>query len=110
MGSAVTIRLIKKIRSFLGPFDQLGHFATPINAIRIYEPIPSGNLIQLDKLRNAVSRLLEYYFNLTGRMHVDPNTGVRSMTRIGPGTQLVEAYCNTERRWMSRRRYGVRKD
>lgn len=78
----------------LSPFDQLVHFVTPINAVWIYEPLSSSDTVPLERLRNAISRLLDYYPHLTGRMHIDPNTGVRTMTRIGSGIHLLEAKCD----------------
>ncbi|OJJ04193.1 hypothetical protein ASPVEDRAFT_43655 [Aspergillus versicolor CBS 583.65] len=79
----------------LGPFDQLGHFATPINAVWIYEPLPSVDLIPLERLHKAISHLLDYYPHLTGRIHINPDTDVRSITRLGTGIHLLEAYCDT---------------
>lgn len=78
----------------LGPFDQLGHFATPVNAVWIYESSSSVDLIPLERLRKALSCLLDYYPHLTGRLHIDPETDVRSMTRLGTGIHLLEATCN----------------
>ncbi|RAH81393.1 hypothetical protein BO86DRAFT_273235, partial [Aspergillus japonicus CBS 114.51] len=86
----------------LGPFDQLGHFATPINAVWIYHPSPSGDLIPVDRLRKAISRLLDYYPHLTGRLRIDPATGVRSMTRLGTGIHLSEAQCDAPLRSFAR--------
>lgn len=78
----------------LGPFDQLGHFATPVNAVWIYESSPSIDLIPLERLRRAISRLLDYYPHLTGRLQIDPETDVRSITRLGTGIHLLEAACD----------------
>ncbi|KAL3490345.1 transferase [Aspergillus germanicus] len=75
----------------LGPFDQLGHFATPVSAVWIYES-SSNNLIPLKRLHKAISRLLDYYPHLTGRLHIDPDTDVRTMTRLGSGIHLLEAH------------------
>ncbi|KAH6989123.1 transferase, partial [Ilyonectria sp. MPI-CAGE-AT-0026] len=77
----------------LGPFDQLGHFATPINAVWIYES-PSLDLVPLERLRKAISRLLDYYPHLTGRICIDASTDVRSVNRLGTGIHLVEACCD----------------
>ncbi|BCR91477.1 uncharacterized protein ACHE_70320S [Aspergillus chevalieri] len=78
----------------LGPFDQLGHFATPVNAVWIYESSSSVSLIPLERLHKAISRLLDYYPQLTGRLHIDTETDVRSMTRLGSGIHLLEATCD----------------
>jgi hypothetical protein len=77
----------------LGPFEQLGHFATPVSAVWIYES-SSNDFIPLEKLHKAVSRLLDYYPRLTGRLHIDPDSDVRTMTRLGRGIHLLEAYCD----------------
>ncbi|KAH8807360.1 transferase [Xylogone sp. PMI_703] len=77
----------------LGPFDQLGHFATPINVVWIYES-SSVDLIPLERLHKALSRLLDYYPQLTGRLHINHDTDARSITRIGTGIQLLEASCD----------------
>ncbi|CAI7585573.1 unnamed protein product [Penicillium pancosmium] len=42
----------------LGPFNLLGHFATPTNAVWIYEPLSSANLVSLERLRNAIRNAL----------------------------------------------------
>ncbi|KAJ5420899.1 hypothetical protein N7465_003418 [Penicillium sp. CMV-2018d] len=78
----------------LGPFDQLGHFATPVNAVWIYESSSSTDFIPFERLRIAISRLLDYYPHLTGRLHIDPETDVRSMTKLGTGIHLLEATCD----------------
>lgn len=77
----------------LGPFDQLGHFATPVTAVWVYES-SSVNLVPLERLQKAISRLLDYYPHLTGRLHIDPSTDVRSLNRLGTGMHLVEARCD----------------
>lgn len=77
----------------LGPFDQLGHFATPVAAVWVYES-SSISLIPLERLHKAISRLLNYYPHLTGHLHIDPITDVRSVDRLGTGIHLVEARCD----------------
>ncbi|KAE8140519.1 hypothetical protein BDV38DRAFT_290238 [Aspergillus pseudotamarii] len=79
----------------LGPFDQLLHFGIPVSAVWIYESSSSSaGLIPVERLRNAISRLLDYYPHLTGRLRIDPNTDVRSMTRLSTGVHFLEAYCD----------------
>ncbi|KAE8361681.1 transferase [Aspergillus caelatus] len=79
----------------LGPFDQLLHFGIPVSAVWIYESSSSSaGLIPIERLRNAISRLLDYYPHLTGRLRIDPNTDVRSITRLSSGVHLLEAYCD----------------
>ncbi|KAJ0419174.1 transferase family-domain-containing protein [Aspergillus carlsbadensis] len=85
----------------LGPFDQLGHFATPVSAVWIYESA-SEELIPPERLHKATSRLLDYYPHLTGRLHISPDTDVRTMTRLGSGIHLLEANCDVPLRSFSR--------
>lgn len=77
----------------LGPFDQLFHFATPVTAVWVYESSSIG-LVPLERLHKAISLLLDYYPHLTGRLHIDPSTDVRSLDRLGTGMHLVEARCD----------------
>lgn len=77
----------------LGPFDQLAHFATPVNAIWIYKS-SSTSLVPLERLHKAISRLLDYYQHLTGRLRIDSDTDTRSVCRLGSGMHLVEAHCD----------------
>ncbi|KAH8770837.1 transferase [Diaporthe sp. PMI_573] len=77
----------------LGPLDQLYHFATPVTAVWFYES-SSSSLIPLERLHIAISRLLDYYPHLTGRLHIDPATDVRSVDRLGTGAHLIEARCD----------------
>lgn len=79
---------------FLGPIDQLQHFATPVTAVWFYES-SSTSLIPLERLYKALSRLLDYYPHLTGRLHIDPATDIRSVNRLGTGMHLIEARCDT---------------
>ncbi|KAH7211466.1 transferase [Fusarium oxysporum] len=90
----------------LGPFDQLGHYATPVNTVWIYGS-SSVNLIPVDRLRRAISRLLDYYPHLTGRLTIDPETGVRSITRLGTGMHLLEAHCDAPLQTFARRSSGL---
>ncbi|RAH71402.1 uncharacterized protein BO66DRAFT_470553 [Aspergillus aculeatinus CBS 121060] len=86
----------------LGPFDHLYHFATPVNAVWIYQSSPSVNLIPVERLRKAIRRFLDYYPHLTGRLRIDPATGVRSMTRLGTGIHFFEAHCDAPLRSFAR--------
>ncbi|KAM3510166.1 hypothetical protein MY10362_000205 [Beauveria mimosiformis] len=82
----------------LGPFDQLAHFATPVNAVWIYKSSSakssSTSLVPLERLQKAISRLLDYYQHLTGRLRIDSDTDTRSVCRLGSGMHLVEAHCD----------------
>ena len=77
----------------LGPLDQLYHFATPVTAVWFYES-PGTSLVPLERLHKAISRLLDYYPHLTGRLHIDPGTNVRTVDRLGTGVHLLEALCD----------------
>ncbi|KAI1123501.1 transferase [Nemania abortiva] len=87
----------------LGPFDQLGHFSTPISVVWIYESSSSIDLVPVKRLHKAISRLLDYYPHLTGRLYIDPDTETRSITRIGTGILLFEAFCDTPLRSFARK-------
>ncbi|RAH46758.1 uncharacterized protein BO95DRAFT_462840 [Aspergillus brunneoviolaceus CBS 621.78] len=78
---------------------QSGH---PISLRSIYQSSPSVNLLPVERLRKAISRLLDYYPHLTGRLRIDPATGVRSMTRLGTGIHLFEAHCDAPLRSFAR--------
>ncbi|PYH42371.1 uncharacterized protein BP01DRAFT_134799 [Aspergillus saccharolyticus JOP 1030-1] len=73
----------------LVPFDQLQHHCIPINAAKFYESDSSGDLIPIDRQSRAISRVLDSYPQLTGRMHIDPDTDVRSVTRLETGVHLI---------------------
>ncbi|RSM00148.1 hypothetical protein CEP52_009299 [Fusarium oligoseptatum] len=77
----------------LGPFDHLSHFSTPVNAVWFYES-SSTTLVPLERLKKVISRLLDYYPHLTGRLQIDPDTGTYSVSRLGSGMHLVEAHCD----------------
>jgi transferase family protein len=79
----------------LGPFDQPGNLTSPISTIWIYESSTTANLIPVDRLREAICRLLDYYPHLAGRLAIDSDTGTRTIDRLGAGMHLVEASCDT---------------
>lgn len=87
----------------LGPFDQLLHFAIPVDAVWVYES-PSTSSVPLERLYKATSRLLDYYPHLTGRLHIDRSTHVRSVGRLGTGMHLVEARSNASFRSFASRK------
>lgn len=64
----------------LGPMDHLVFPFVPIEAVFVYkQPKPTSNqnsngeLIAVGRLKQTLSRLLEYYPHLTGRLQFDPD-------------------------------------
>ncbi|KAJ7678914.1 transferase family-domain-containing protein [Mycena polygramma] len=79
-----------------GAFDQVAGFV-PIQVVWVYEQQPDGiDLIPVKRLQRALERLLDYYPQFTGRLHIDPSNGIREITCLGTGAELLVARC-TER-------------
>ncbi|KAH7350094.1 transferase family-domain-containing protein [Plectosphaerella cucumerina] len=66
----------------------------PVDTIWIYESSTTANLIPVDRLREAIYRLLDYYPHLGGRLAIDSDTGTRTIDRFGAGMHLIEASCD----------------
>ncbi|KAJ3523206.1 hypothetical protein NM208_g12544 [Fusarium decemcellulare] len=82
---------------YLGPLDHLGSPIIPIGTVWVYESSPTCPApVPIARLNRAVALLLDYYPQLTGRLTIDPQTGVRTITRFGTGISAVEAICNTK--------------
>ena len=80
----------------LGPFDHLVPTKVPIDLVFVYSK-PTNVLLRprfipVPRLLQAMAILLDYYPHLTGRLKVDPRNGVRSITNMGTGVNVVEAY------------------
>ncbi|KAM0228051.1 hypothetical protein ACHAP5_012051 [Fusarium lateritium] len=78
----------------LGPLDHLGSPLIPVGVVWVYEssstclePVP------IDTLTSALSRLLDYYPQLTGRLAIDSSNGIRYVHRQETGIHLYEAKC-----------------
>ncbi|KAF7796067.1 hypothetical protein EIP86_007238 [Pleurotus ostreatoroseus] len=83
----------------LGALDQFVAPFIPVVLVYTYnEPSSTvetqSELLPVDRLRRAAELLLDYYPCLTGRLHIDPKNGIRSLDRLGSGAELVMAQCN----------------
>ncbi|RSH95529.1 hypothetical protein EHS25_000621 [Saitozyma podzolica] len=79
----------------LGPLDTLVAPFIPVAAVFVYRQLgdsapPREELIPLPRLRLALTRLLDCYPHLTGRLQLNPD-GSREIVRVGTGAELFEA-------------------
>ncbi|KKY13296.1 putative transferase family protein [Diplodia seriata] len=81
----------------LGALDQQVYPIVPIAVVFIYPGTPSTTCtspaIPIPALKTALSHLLDAYPHLTGRLHISPTTGTRSIDRLGAGIHLHGATC-----------------
>ncbi|RAH86614.1 hypothetical protein BO86DRAFT_432008 [Aspergillus japonicus CBS 114.51] len=86
----------------LGPMDHLVFPSVPIEVVFVYEnphansALPSSpldELLPIPKLEQALSRLLDYYPHLTGRLHFHPDSRAAGISRLGTGAELFVADC-----------------
>lgn len=80
----------------LGPLDEMVFISLPIECIFVYrkpELSPQNELIPIERLRQALSYLLDYYPHLTGRLQTNLDTQAPEIARLGTGTELLEAQC-----------------
>ncbi|KAF7316774.1 hypothetical protein HMN09_00410500 [Mycena chlorophos] len=77
----------------LGPFDQTAGFV-PIQVVWLYEDAGKA-ILPVERLRRAMELLLLYYPHVSGRIHVDPQTGLRQITNFAAGAEFVVATCNS---------------
>lgn len=78
----------------LGPLDQLVHTGVSINVVWFYESMTQDELVPLFKFRRAINRLLDFYPHLTGRLSIHPDSGTRTIRKLGTGMHLIEAKCD----------------
>ncbi|KAG6596045.1 Omega-hydroxypalmitate O-feruloyl transferase [Phytophthora cinnamomi] len=80
----------------LGPLDQRSLLSIPLAAVFVYRQKPEATreLIPVDRLRAALSRLLNYYPHLTGRIVINPKDQAPQIEQIGAGAKLVVAQCS----------------
>lgn len=79
----------------LGPLDHLISPQIPVGTIWIYESsVACPTPVSLQRFKQAIAALLDYYPQLTGRLTIDQQTGIRSVTRLSTGASLVEAFCD----------------
>lgn len=72
----------------LGPLDHVVHPSVLIDLVYVYEKpanVNSKDFFPVSRLREAISNLLNFYPQLTGRLAVDNSNGVRSITKLGMG-------------------------
>jgi hypothetical protein len=83
----------------LGPMDHLVFLFVSIEAVFVYRR-PSADfhdeLIPLERLHQALSRLLDYYPHLSGRLQFHPVDRTPEITRMGTGAELLEAQCSIQ--------------
>ncbi|KAI0800006.1 transferase [Fomes fomentarius] len=81
----------------LGALDQQVYPTIPVAVVFVYstDDETSHEIIPADKLQTALSYLLDYCPHLTGRLHIDPTTGTRSIDRLGSGVHLHVAQCTS---------------
>ncbi|KAG6596047.1 Anthranilate N-benzoyltransferase protein 1 [Phytophthora cinnamomi] len=86
---------VQKLESpvLLGPLDHVAQNFTPITVVFVYRR-EGGDLVPLDRLRKALSRLLDYYPHLTGRVVMDPNDRTPRIEQLGKGAKLFTAECS----------------
>ncbi|KAJ7067037.1 transferase [Mycena amicta] len=77
----------------LGPFDQIAGFV-PIQVVWLYEAHSDREIVPTPRLQRALELLLSYYPHLTGRIHVDPGSGIRQITDSTAGAELLLATCS----------------
>lgn len=82
----------------LGPLDELVFASVPIECVYVYkksELSHKDRFISVERLRDALSYLLNYYPHLTGRLQFNSQTRAPEITRLGAGAALLEAQCNS---------------
>ncbi|KAJ5734777.1 hypothetical protein N7533_013180 [Penicillium manginii] len=99
---ADTSNTTKLASSFpLGPFDHLLPPSAVIAVVFVWRrPLDSNAatsdpIISFDLLQMALSRLLDFYPHLTGRVHINDEDGSPEINQLGEGVELSEALCET---------------
>ncbi|KAI3324315.1 transferase family-domain-containing protein [Xylariaceae sp. AK1471] len=86
----------------LGPLDHMGPRFIPIDVVFVYEKPTLGSnasdneLIPVNRLLQALCRLLDYYPHLTGRFHFNTENNTPEITALGTGGELIEARCGKQ--------------
>ncbi|EGZ12183.1 hypothetical protein PHYSODRAFT_303925 [Phytophthora sojae] len=80
----------------LGPLDHITQSFTPITVVFVYRRggDASAELVPFDRFRSALSRLLDYYPHLTGRLAMDPKDRTPRVEQLGKGVTLLAAECS----------------
>ncbi|KIY69553.1 hypothetical protein CYLTODRAFT_372540 [Cylindrobasidium torrendii FP15055 ss-10] len=81
----------------LGPIDQLIFPVIPMAVIFAYESpseVTLAEFMDIERLKTAVSYLLDYYPHLTGRLQINAkDAGSPEIVRLGTGAEILEAQC-----------------
>ncbi|KAI8998235.1 transferase [Gaertneriomyces semiglobifer] len=80
----------------LGPLDSLTVPIVPIAVLFVYKQqlaSADAQLIVRDQLYRALSRLLDYYPHLTGRLQFNSSDGSIEIGQLGAGADFLEAEC-----------------
>lgn len=81
----------------LGPLDQLVPPIIPVAVVYVYRATEDGKeAIPLERLKRAISTLLDYHPHLSGRLHINESDGVRGINRLNTGMGLYEAQCASQ--------------
>lgn len=67
----------------------------PTQVIFAYRPTSTGDdeIIPIKRFKQALSRLLDYYPHLTGRLRFGPDEKTPEISRLDTGAELLEAQC-----------------
>ncbi|CAG8947258.1 unnamed protein product [Penicillium salamii] len=82
----------------LGPMDYIVPSTLPIEVVFIYKKprsLPADRFFVVDRLKQAISHLLDYYPHLTGRLQLHPKTHAPQIGHLGAGVDFWEASCST---------------
>ncbi|KAJ5822558.1 Transferase [Penicillium robsamsonii] len=80
----------------LGPMDHTVPARLTIEAILVYKKpttLPDDNFLPVERLKVAVSHLLDYYPHLTGRLRQNTVSQAPEIGNLGTGAELWEAEC-----------------
>jgi hypothetical protein len=83
----------------LGPMDFSTPIVVPIDIAFLYrnnETSPHGEFMPFNRFKRAMSRVLDYYPHLTGRLQLRQADKAIEISRMGAGALLVSASCNSE--------------
>jgi len=81
----------------LGPLDHLVFRGVPIEVVFVYNKptsTPASTIdqhIPIDRLKQSLCRLLDYYPHLTDRLHFDAESHTPQIIALNTGAELVKA-------------------
>lgn len=82
----------------LSPLDQLVAPFIPVAVVFIYRQpppgIPRSPILPVDRLSAALTKVLDHYPHLTGRLRLHPDSGLHQLDHLGSGAELLEATCS----------------